>query len=143
MENNNTSKHHYFYSVGLSYKKADAEIRGAFSLDAAAKTRLLEQAKNEGIESLIKTITKVKRINKDLKHKFFITKLDGRIGSFKEMEDNLRNVLKENVFNTQIRIDNKIRTAQNNSQTIYEIKGSKAAEDYMNLVGEINGTFNI
>ena len=57
MENNNTSKHHYFYSVGLSYKKADAEIRGKFSLDAAAKTRVLEQAKNEGIESLIVTST--------------------------------------------------------------------------------------
>jgi glutamyl-tRNA reductase len=57
MENNNTSKHHYFYSVGLSYKKADAEIRGKFSLDAAAKTRLLEQAKTEGIESLIVTST--------------------------------------------------------------------------------------
>jgi glutamyl-tRNA reductase len=41
----------------LSYKKADAEIRGKFSLDAAAKTRLLEQAKNEGIESLIVTST--------------------------------------------------------------------------------------
>ena len=53
MENNNKSKHHYFYSVGLSYKKADAEVRGEFSLDAAAKTHLLEQAKNEGIESLI------------------------------------------------------------------------------------------
>ncbi|MBC7749796.1 MAG: glutamyl-tRNA reductase [Methylotenera sp.] len=57
MENNKTLKHHYFYSVGLSYKKADAEIRGKFSLDAAAKTRLLEQAKNEGIESLIVTST--------------------------------------------------------------------------------------
>lgn len=57
MENNNTSKHHYFYAVGLSYKKADAEIRGKFSLDAAAKMRLLEQAKNEGIESLIVTST--------------------------------------------------------------------------------------
>ena len=57
MENNNTSKHHYFYSVGLSYKKADAEIRGKFSLDTAAKTRLLEQAKTEGIESLIVTST--------------------------------------------------------------------------------------
>ncbi len=57
MENNNTSKHHYFYSVGLSYKKADAEIRGKFSLDTTAKTRLLEQAKNEGIESLIVTST--------------------------------------------------------------------------------------
>jgi glutamyl-tRNA reductase len=57
MENNNLSKHHYFYSVGLSYKKADAEMRGKFSLDAAAKLRLLEQAKNEGIESLIVTST--------------------------------------------------------------------------------------
>jgi glutamyl-tRNA reductase len=57
MENNNTSKHQYFYSVGLSYKKADAEIRGKFSLDATAKTRLLEQAKTEGIESLIVTST--------------------------------------------------------------------------------------
>jgi glutamyl-tRNA reductase len=57
MENHHTSKHHYFYAVGLSYKKADAEIRGKFSLDAVAKTRLLEQAKNEGIESLIVTST--------------------------------------------------------------------------------------
>ncbi|MGK0295963.1 MAG: glutamyl-tRNA reductase [Ulvibacter sp.] len=57
MENNNLSKHHYFYSVGLSYKKADAEMRGKFSLDAASKLRLLEQAKNEGIESLIVTST--------------------------------------------------------------------------------------
>ncbi|RTY95971.1 glutamyl-tRNA reductase [Flavobacterium sp. GT3R68] len=57
MENNNVSKHHYFYAVGLSYKKADAEMRGKFSLDTAAKTRLLEQAKSEGIESLIVTST--------------------------------------------------------------------------------------
>lgn len=51
------SKHQYFYSVGLSYQKADAEIRGKFSLDAQAKTRVLEQAKEEGIESLIVTST--------------------------------------------------------------------------------------
>ncbi len=57
MENNNLSKHHYFYSVGLSYKKADAEMRGKFSLDTLAKTRLLEQAKTDGIESLIVTST--------------------------------------------------------------------------------------
>jgi glutamyl-tRNA reductase len=57
MENNTLLKHHYFYSVGLSYKKADAEMRGKFSLDAFAKTRLLEQAKTEGIESLIVTST--------------------------------------------------------------------------------------
>jgi glutamyl-tRNA reductase len=57
MENHHTSKPHSFYAVGLSYKKADAEIRGKFSLDAVAKMRLLEQAKNEGIESLIVTST--------------------------------------------------------------------------------------
>jgi glutamyl-tRNA reductase len=57
MENHHTSKPHSFYAVGLSYKKADAEIRGKFSLDAVAKMRLLEQAKNEGIESMIVTST--------------------------------------------------------------------------------------
>jgi glutamyl-tRNA reductase len=57
MENFNAPKHHYFYAVGLSYKKADAEIRGEFSLDTKAKTKVLEQAKKEGIESLIVTST--------------------------------------------------------------------------------------
>ena len=57
MENSNISKHHYFYVVGLSYKKADAEVRGKFSLDAVGKTNLLNQAKAEGIESLIVTST--------------------------------------------------------------------------------------
>jgi glutamyl-tRNA reductase len=57
MENHYTSKPHTFYAVGLSYKKADAEIRGKFSLDGQAKNRLLEQAKSEGIESLIVTST--------------------------------------------------------------------------------------
>ena len=54
---NNQSKPLYFYSVGVSYKKADAEMRGKFSLDATAKKHLLEQAKSEGIESLIVTST--------------------------------------------------------------------------------------
>jgi len=57
MENNNLSKHQTFYAVGLSYKKADAKIRGRFSLDNASKIKLLEQAKNENIESLIVTST--------------------------------------------------------------------------------------
>ncbi|WP_309640064.1 glutamyl-tRNA reductase [Flavobacterium sp.] len=57
MENNTVPKHLYFYAVGLSYKKADAVIRGEFSLDAKAKTKVLEQAKLEGIESLIVTST--------------------------------------------------------------------------------------
>lgn len=57
MEKIQGAKHHYFYSVGLSYKKADAAIRGKFSLDAQAKTNLLQQAKNEGIPALIVTST--------------------------------------------------------------------------------------
>ena len=57
MENHNLSKHQTFYAIGLSYKKADAEIRGKFSLSDDAKTALLNQAKVEGIDSLIVTST--------------------------------------------------------------------------------------
>ncbi len=46
-----------FYAIGLSYKKADAEIRGHFSLNESAKLGVLEQAKSSGIESLIITST--------------------------------------------------------------------------------------
>ena len=53
MENNNNSKHTSFYAVGLNYKKADAEMRGKFNLDPEAKQKVLEQAKSEGIDSLI------------------------------------------------------------------------------------------
>ena len=57
MENNTFAKHPTFYAIGLSYKKADAEMRGKFSLDEQAKTRLLLQAKEEGIDNLIVTST--------------------------------------------------------------------------------------
>jgi glutamyl-tRNA reductase len=57
MENFNMSKTTTFYALGLSYKKADATIRGKFSLDTNAQSVLIEQAKAEGIESLIVTST--------------------------------------------------------------------------------------
>lgn len=57
MENGNISKHTTFYAVGLSYKKADAEIRGKFSLDDNGKENVLVQAQKEGIEALIVTST--------------------------------------------------------------------------------------
>ena len=57
MENGFISKHTTFYSIGLSYKKADADIRGKFSVDTQAKSQLLLQAKQEGIECLIVTST--------------------------------------------------------------------------------------
>ncbi len=57
MQNYNISRHNYFYAIGLSYKKADAAVRGRFSLDDDAKHALLSQAKANGIESLIVTST--------------------------------------------------------------------------------------
>lgn len=53
MENSILTKLGTFYVVGLSYKKADAEMRGKFSLDEKSKQSLLQQAKNEGIENIV------------------------------------------------------------------------------------------
>ena len=57
MEQYHISKGTHFYALGLSYKKADAEVRGHFSLDENAKANLLAQAKEAGIESLLVTST--------------------------------------------------------------------------------------
>lgn len=57
MKNGNITKHSTFYVVGLSYKKADADIRGKFSLDDVGKKNVLKQAQQEGIESLLVTST--------------------------------------------------------------------------------------
>lgn len=57
MEHFNLSKQTTFYALGLSYKKADAVIRGKFSLSAQAKSTLLIQAEAEGIEALLVTST--------------------------------------------------------------------------------------
>ena len=43
----------YFYAIGLSYQKADAQVRGHFSLSDDAKQNILSQAKQNGIESLV------------------------------------------------------------------------------------------
>ncbi len=43
----------HFYAIGLSYKKADAEVRGHFSLSNEGKNNVMAQAKANGIESLI------------------------------------------------------------------------------------------
>lgn len=46
-------KRTYFYTVGLSYKKADANLRGRFSLNDTSRLELLNQAKAMEIESLM------------------------------------------------------------------------------------------
>lgn len=57
MQKYNISKSNYFYAIGLSYKKADADIRGHFSLDDDSKLALINQAKENNIESLVITST--------------------------------------------------------------------------------------
>nr|WP_299343317.1 glutamyl-tRNA reductase [Allomuricauda sp.] len=53
MRNHHISRHNSFYAIGLSYKKADAEVRGKFSLDVPAIDRLMEQAKQDNIDGLL------------------------------------------------------------------------------------------
>ncbi len=57
MENYHISKGKHFYTIGLSYKKAEATVRGHFSLTEEGKLNLLEKAKNDGIDGLIVTST--------------------------------------------------------------------------------------
>ncbi|MFD0863031.1 glutamyl-tRNA reductase [Sungkyunkwania multivorans] len=57
MEQYHISRHNSFYTIGISYLKADAEIRGRFSLDEAGKANLLEQAKSSGIDGIAVTST--------------------------------------------------------------------------------------
>ena len=57
MEHYHMTRGTFFYAIGLSYKKADADIRGHFSLNDDSKINLLKQAKENGIESLIVTST--------------------------------------------------------------------------------------
>lgn len=89
MENTNLSKHLYFYAIGLSYKKADAEMRGKFSLGNEAKTKVLEQAKQEGITSIgvISTCNRTE-IYGFAQHPFQLIKLlcDNSQGSIEEFQ---------------------------------------------------------
>ena len=57
MESYNISRGKHFYTIGLSYKKADAATRGHFSLSEEGKKNLLNQAREEGIDGLLVTST--------------------------------------------------------------------------------------
>ncbi len=57
MQKYNISKGGSFYAIGLNYKKADADMRGRYSLNDASKLALLTQAKEDNIESLVITST--------------------------------------------------------------------------------------
>ena len=53
MEKYHISKFNTFYCIGLSYEKADAEVRGKFSLDENNKRALLSKAAEEGFDSML------------------------------------------------------------------------------------------
>ncbi|GLU43103.1 glutamyl-tRNA reductase [Allomuricauda sp. NBRC 101325] len=53
MRNYHISKHNSFYAIGLSYKKADAEVRGKFSLDVPGIDHIMEKAKEIGVDGLL------------------------------------------------------------------------------------------
>ena len=52
MTQNTTQKETHFYTIGISYKKADADMRGLFSLDQEHQERILSLAQEEGMEGL-------------------------------------------------------------------------------------------
>jgi len=53
MSKEHIAKHHSFYCIGLSYEKANAEIRGRFSLNQTSKENLLKEAKQNGCEGAL------------------------------------------------------------------------------------------
>lgn len=57
MQRYHISKHSSFYTIGLNYKKANAEMRGKFSLDETLCKKILSQAKEQGIDGLLVTST--------------------------------------------------------------------------------------
>ncbi|NHF60533.1 glutamyl-tRNA reductase [Flavobacteriaceae bacterium TP-CH-4] len=90
MKDYHISRHHSFYTIGLSYKKADAEVRGKFSLGADKMDVLLRQAKEQGIDGLLVTSTCNRtELHGFAQHPFQLIKLlcDNTRGSVEEFQE--------------------------------------------------------
>ncbi len=90
MKNYHISRHNSFYTVGLSYVKADAVLRGKFSLDEQAQVTILNQAKKIGIDGLLITSTCNRtELHGFAQHPFQLIKLlcDHSKGSVEEFQD--------------------------------------------------------
>ena len=86
----NISKHNSFYTIGLNYKKADAVIRGNFSLDAVAMENLLVQAKAQDLDGLLVTSTCNRtELHGFAQHPFQLIKLlcDNTQGTIEEFQE--------------------------------------------------------
>ena len=90
MKDYNISKHNSFYTIGLNYKKADAVVRGKFSLDENTIDRLLQQAKSIGLDGLLVTSTCNRtELHGFAQHPFQLIKLlcDNTKGSLEEFQE--------------------------------------------------------
>ena len=86
----NISKHNSFYTIGLNYKKADAVIRGNFSLDDAAMENILVQAKAQDLDGLLVTSTCNRtELHGFAQHPFQLIKLlcDNTQGTIEEFQE--------------------------------------------------------
>ena len=90
MNNYHISKHNSFYTIGLNYKKADAVVRGKFSLGEGTMNKLLLQAKEQGIDGLLATSTCNRtELHGFAQHPFQLIKLlcDNTPGSVEEFQE--------------------------------------------------------
>lgn len=90
MKDYHISRHNSFYTIGLNYKKADAEVRGKFSLNEPAMKTLLTKAKSEGIDGLLVTSTCNRtELHGFAQHPFQLIKLlcDNTVGSVEEFQE--------------------------------------------------------
>ncbi|MDE3742313.1 glutamyl-tRNA reductase [Maribacter polysaccharolyticus] len=90
MKGYHISKHNSFYTIGLNYKKADAHIRGKFSLDEAAMANLLVQAKGQELDGLLVTSTCNRtELHGFAQHPFQLIKLlcDNTQGTIEEFQE--------------------------------------------------------
>lgn len=90
MKNYHISRHNSFYTVGLSYLKADAVLRGKFSLDESREEKILNEAADLGIDGLLITATCNRtELHGFAQHPFQLIKLlcDHSQGSVEEFEE--------------------------------------------------------
>ncbi len=90
MKSYHISKHNSFYTIGLNYKKADAVVRGKFSLSEQGIADILAQAKVQDIDGLLITSTCNRtELHGFAQHPFQLIKLlcDNTQGSVEEFQE--------------------------------------------------------
>ncbi len=90
MKSYNISKQNSFYTIGLNYKKADAETRGKFSLNEEGIDQILAQVNPEEIDGLLVTSTCNRtELHGFAQHPFQLIKLlcDNTQGTIDEFEE--------------------------------------------------------